>query len=186
MSNTAFFSHIGLFVIEDFLSEEQCDQIRGEANASRLVSAKIVDSTDTVNIQDSYRKTKTAQISKSRLLNIYEQILLLKPAIEDHFNIELEGCEVPQVLVYHTGDYFKVHRDNVAGQDTVVTRTAKRQISIVIFLNDQTAEPAEGSYCGGSLNLYDILDNPSWKDKGFPIKGRSGLLFAFRSGIEVV
>jgi SM-20-related protein len=179
MSNIDFFSIAGCFVFKKFLTLPQSKQLIAEASTAEFAAAKIVDPLDdSVYLSEDYRKTKAIKTSKATRVELYEKILALKPEIERHFDLALEGCEVPQILMYQPGDFFKVHRD----QDTNgKTRTKDRKVSAVLFLNEQTTEPRTGSYCGGSLNLYGLFDGPGWGDKGFPLGGQAGLLIAFRS-----
>lgn len=182
MSNISFLSHIGCFVIEDFLTKEFCEQIQQEAQQANLVSAGIVDDKDLAYVNEDYRKTKIAKISKETRVEIYNKMLALKPKLEEHFNVTLDESEKPEVLVYREGDYFKVHKDQ-DDQPDVKTSTSDRKVSIVIFLNTQTLEPQENCYGGGSLNLYGLINRTGWEDKGFPLGGKPGLLLAFRSNI---
>lgn len=182
MSVINFLSRLGCFVGEKFLSAEQCRQLKAEVFASGNVSASIVDGNDLVKIAENVRSTKVARVSKATLIALYEQMLALKPEIEQHFNIKLTGCEVPQILIYRKGDFFNLHKDQDDRHESK-TRTSDRKVSIVVFLNEQSREPHEGFYCGGSLNLYGLVDQPDWKDKGFPLGGLPGLLIAFRSNI---
>lgn len=182
MSNISFLSHIGCFVIENFLTEEFCEQILNEVNDENLVSAAIVDGKDLAYVKEDYRKTKIAKISKETKVEIYNRMLELKPRLEEHFQVKLERSEIPEVLVYREGDFFKVHKDQDDQIDSQ-TITSSRKVSMVIFLNTQSVEPADNCYNGGSLNLYGLINQPGWEDKGFPLGGKPGLLVAFRSNI---
>ena len=54
-----------------------------------------------------------------------------------------------------------------------------RRISIVVFLNDSSAEPEADTFCGGSLDFYENDDVPSSDCAVFSLKGETGLLVAF-------
>ena len=182
MSNISFLSHIGCFVLENFLSKEFCEQIQREIQEDKLVSAAIVDDKDLAYVNENYRKTKIAKISRETKVEIYNRMLSLKPNLEKHFEINLDKSEKPEVLVYRVGDFFKIHKDQDDQPDSQ-TITGNRKVSIVIFLNSQSDEPQENCYGGGSLNLYGLINQPGWEDKGFPLGGKPGLLVAFRSNI---
>ncbi len=51
-----------------------------------------------------------------------------------------------------------------------------------MFLNESGAPPV-GAYTGGQLILYGLIDDPHWKDVGFPVEPETGLLVAFRSRV---
>lgn len=180
MSNISFLSHIGCFIVENFLSKEFCEQIQKEARQANLVSAFVVDDKDSEYVDEDYRRTKVAKISKETSVEIYNKMLALKPELEKHFEISLNESEKPEVLVYRKGDFFKVHKDQ-DDEPNSQTTTSNRKVSVVVFLNMQSVEPEEDCYGGGSLNLYGLINRPGWEDKGFPLGGKPGLLVAFRS-----
>lgn len=182
MSNLSLLSQIGCFVVEKFLTAEQCEQLRVEALSSDFIPATTVNDDNLVSVNEAFRKTKNVDVSKATRHALYKQTLALKPEVEEYFSVKLEGCQTPQVLIYREGDYFKVHKD-VNDQNVANPVIARRQVSTVIFLNEQSPQPRKGCFCGGSLNLYGLIDQPGWNDKAFPIAGQVGLLIAFRSDL---
>jgi SM-20-related protein len=58
-----------------------------------------------------------------------------------------------------------------------------RQISAVIFLNSNSAQPGESTYGGGALTFYELLDDPIGQSLGFPLEAEEGLLIAFRADV---
>ncbi|HEX8255690.1 MAG TPA: 2OG-Fe(II) oxygenase [Thermoanaerobaculia bacterium] len=96
--------------------------------------------------------------------------------IAAHFDVALARAEEPQFLRYEPGDFFVAHQDGNTG--LVRTESEQRRISAVIFLNEQSSEPAEGSYGGGELVLHGRY--PDF-DKRYPLPARPGSLVAFRS-----
>ena len=58
-----------------------------------------------------------------------------------------------------------------------------RQVSIVIFLNDEDEVPAENTYSGGKLTFYGLVENEVFADFGFPVRGEAGKMVAFRSTV---
>jgi len=81
-----------------------------------------------------------------------------RAAIADHFGRALDGCEEPQFLRYVPGDYFVAHQD---GNTPVIhDHTRFRKVSVVIFLSEQSEQPREGAYSGGSLVLHGPHGRP--------------------------
>ena len=58
-----------------------------------------------------------------------------------------------------------------------------RRVSLVLFLNSESQEPAEDCYGGGQLTFYGLLEGPQWEKCPLPVKGEAGLLIAFRSDL---
>jgi SM-20-related protein len=99
-----------------------------------------------------------------------------KPELERRFSATLGGCRPPQFLRYRTGDFFRAHSDG-DGDGEAANQVARRQISVVVFLNDETTEPRPGCYVGGALTFYGLLD--AAPQLGLPVGGRAGRLVAF-------
>jgi predicted 2-oxoglutarate/Fe(II)-dependent dioxygenase YbiX len=180
MLKADFFTRFGLYVRKDFLDADLCAKLRSEAHAAPggRAKAKIVDLDNTPVLDESTRRTAIVAVSASSVSLVQEQLLALKPTLENHFRLTLTGCTEPHFLIYREGDFYKPHldRDPDSNVDHAIT---KRRVSVVIFLNDQTENPERGCYCGGSLTFYGLIDDPRWQTYGFPLFGETGLLIAF-------
>jgi len=180
MGNVDLLARVGLFVVKDFFDAEVCARLRAEAQSARASQASVV--RDTTLIDETSRRTKELAVSTSTTSFTKERLLGIKTGLENHFQLKLVGCESPQFLAYGPGDFFSLHQDS--SQETYKPQYVKeRKVSVVVFLNRQTEKPESVSYCGGSLTLYGLIQNPGWEKYGFPLGGQAGLLVAFRSDI---
>jgi SM-20-related protein len=177
-----FFSHLGLFVVKDVFNAEVCRQLRTEMQTAQHVPATIVKDSNYV-INEGARKTDLAQVSVATSSFVQNRLFELKPVIASHFNLTLNGCQPPKLLVYKTGYFFLPHVDQGPGAH-VPELERERQVSVVIFLNSETEEPEPGSYCGGALTFYGLIDEPPWHCMGLPLVGEEGLLIAFRPDLR--
>jgi SM-20-related protein len=181
MSNSDFFSRMGLFVRREFFDAELCQRLRLEASSARHTQALTYKDGMGVGIVDeNFRRAKAVKVSGQTRLSVADQLLAVKPTLEKHFNLPLLDCQRPDFLVYKEGDFFQPHRD-INDQPESPQIVKERRVSVVIFLNDQTKEPKPESYCGGSLIFYGLFDNPRGKEYGFPLVGERGMLIAFPS-----
>jgi SM-20-related protein len=103
----------------------------------------------------------------------------LIPELQTHFGTPLADCESPQYLIYHPGDFFRAHRDGGDAAPDEVTR--RRRVSVVIFVNRESEEPAEDAYGQGHLTFHQLLDGPHWERCAFHLDAEPGLLIAFPS-----
>jgi predicted 2-oxoglutarate/Fe(II)-dependent dioxygenase YbiX len=94
----------------------------------------------------------------------------VRPKLERHFSLTLNGHEPPHYLVYERGAFFVAHRDQPSSE---ASELSARRVSIVLFLNDD--------FSGGALTFYDLIDGPGWRGVGLPCEAAAGLLVAFRS-----
>jgi SM-20-related protein len=181
MPTSSFFAALWLFVAENFFDAELCARIRSELRVAAGRQGRIY-KRGTVLIDEKQRRTKLLEVDAPTMSFVEERLQGLKPALESHFHLVLTGCETPQFLVYREGDFFRQHLDHGPEPDDP-QYLKDRRVSAVVFLNGQAEEPGPDSYCGGSLKLYGLMDDPPWKACGFPLIGEPGLLVAFRSDV---
>ena len=181
MPTSSFFASLGLFVVKDFLDAELCARIRSEMRVATGIQGRIY-KRGTVLIDEKERRAKHMEVDAPTMSCVEERLRGLKPALESHFHLVLTGCETPQFLIYREGDFFRQHLDHGRELDDP-QYLRDRRVSAVVFLNGQAEEPGPDAYCGGSLKLYGLIDDPLWKACGFPLIGEPGLLVAFRSDV---
>ncbi len=178
MPTAEFFTRFGLFVLKNFLEKELCTRCCREIDEAPQAKATIGGTDETNVIDESIRKVKWAAVPATTASLVEARFLALIPTLERHFNVTLTRCEPPNFLTYQEGDFYEVHIDN--GDDARPDH-GRRKVSVVIFLNGQAQQPADGTYCGGSLTFYGLIDDPRWLTYGFPLNSEPGLLIAFRS-----
>ena len=181
MPTSTFFASLGLFVVKDFFDAELCARIRSELRVATGSPGRIY-KRGTVLIDEKKRSTKRMEVDAPTTSCVEERLRGLKPALESHFHLVLTGCETPRFLVYREGDFFRQHLDHGPEPDDP-QYLQDRRVSVVVFLNGQAEAPRPDSYCGGSLKLYGLIDDPPWKACGFPLIGEQGLLVGFRSDV---
>jgi len=171
MSQTAPAAHFNLFLLPNFLDAETCAQIRTELAEAPTTQAPVYIQGSEGLVHDTVRKTTSVHPSSETFDDVHVRMLQQKSALEQHFRETLHDCERPQFLRYEKGDFFVRHQDgNTRQLDFDHLRV--RRISIVVFLNDFSAEPREGCFSGGTLNFYD-------QTMTFSLEGETGLLVAF-------
>jgi SM-20-related protein len=182
MPDPNFFARLGLFVVKDFFAPELCARLRLEARSAARAQALAYFKGDAgIGIVDeNFRRAKLVKVSKQTRRSVEQHLIAVKPMVEKHFNLPLGGCQDPGFLAYKEGDFFRPHRD-ISDDPGCPKALKERRVSVVIFLNDQSVEPEPDSYCGGSLIFYGLIDDPRWKEYGFPLVGERGLLIAFPS-----
>jgi SM-20-related protein len=177
MPNPKFFRAAGLFLQEEFLFAQQCDAIREEMAASQQSNAALARQGVAGLVVDPYvRKTRLVKVSKDTRLKMHEALTNLLPTLSAHFTVTLTGIQPTDFLAYREGDFFARHMDVSKSTDRV---EARRKVSVIVFLNDQSEAPCDGAYTGGSLVFYGLLP-PPFEILGHPLAGKRGSLVAFR------
>ena len=180
MSSLNFFSSLGVFLVKNFFDAELCARLSAEVRDAAGVSTTIYKGDQTFAVDEERRRAKLRRVGEGARLLVEGRLMGVKPALEAHFKTELHGIQGPDFLTYKPGDFFLAHRDGNADPDAPGVMKARR-VSVVIFLNGESDGPDAACYSGGALTLFGLIDAPVWESKGFPLRGKEGLLVAFRS-----
>lgn len=182
MPDAAFFSKLGLFLVEDFFDAETSARLCAEMSVGVRTSAAVVDGYSTVERHKAnVRQTKNVTPTEETSDLVRESLRALRPRLEKYFDLRLRDCEKPQFLIYEKGDFFRPHHD-ADQHPSKPEYVRKRAISVVVNLNGEDKR-APACYSGGSLIFYGLVQKPHWDRFGFPLVGKRGLLIAFPSTV---
>ena len=181
MPRFSFFTHLGLMAVKDLFDAELCAALRAEMRW-QSGSPAMVGGAATRTVDEELRRASCVEVSSHTKSLIKERLSDLQPELESHFKIALKGFEKPQFLVYREGCFYTTHQDS-SDDPQAIEYFRERKVSIVIFLNDESEEPAQEVYSGGQLTFYGLINDPLWKHCGLPLIGERGLLIAFRSDV---
>src|SRR5215831_3483487 len=181
MPRPDFFGRLGLFVIEGFFDADLCQRVLHEVQSATQIPVSVLDGyTFEERVKEDTRRTRRGTVGATSERLVESRLAAVKPSLESHFGVTLEGCEKAQFLVYGEGDFFRPHRDrdDEPGKPRYIR---DRKVSVTIFLNDErTGAPA---YRGGALTFYGLITDPRWEKYGFPLTGEAGTMVAFRSDV---
>ncbi|MGH7899901.1 MAG: 2OG-Fe(II) oxygenase [Candidatus Binatia bacterium] len=181
MLRSDFFARFGMLVAEKFFDEDSCARLRREARSATVARAAVWNGVDNV-VDETARRTARAGVSSEAEALVERRLLELKPRLERHFRLGLRGVQKPQFLIYRRGDFFECHTDDNP-EPVAPARLKERQVSVVIFLNGEGGNGDRATSTGGALTFPGLIDDPRLKARGFPVRGESGLLIAFRSNV---
>jgi SM-20-related protein len=179
MPAPGFFQQLGLFVVPNFLDRESGAELCRKIAAAPAEPAGIVTRSGEDRFDEDIRKVDSRILPKEHRAGLKQRLRGLIPDLQKHFGMALADCEPLQFLIYHPGYFFKPHRDGGHAGNNEETR--QRRVSVVIFLNRESQEPAENAYGQGQLTFYALLDGPQWERCKFSLNAEPGLLIAFPS-----
>lgn len=180
MPPISFFASFGLLAVPNFLERDLCAEIREEMATAGEVAATVRAADRSYAVDQQSRRTNWAEVSEETSSLVSERLMSLRADVAKVFGIEVSGVQRPQFLRYREGDFFAAHQDR--GSDRKGAEFAQqRQVSAVIFLNDETSEARPDTYEGGALTLFGLLDTHDDRDVGLPVSGEAGALIAFPS-----
>ena len=172
---------LGLFVQPGFIPEELCGALQDDVLARAGEAAEVFVGEHGQVVPD-IRRTLEVPVADVLRAEVQARLDSLRPALSTHFGMALTASEGVGFLVYEPGGFYRPHRDR-ASHDAAATgnETVRRRVSVVVFVNRTSETPGPFEYAGGRLTLYGLIDEPPWRDVGFPIDADRGLLVAFDS-----
>jgi SM-20-related protein len=173
---------LGIYTDEEFFDRQTCERLKAEMRAGVHARAEIYDRGWDRKLDEGKRSTLKVQVSPQARAFVEERMLERLPLLRRHFELEATACQEPSFLIYQPGDFFEPHQD-LSPSERAPDLVKRRTISAVVFLSDEADADAPGEYAGGSLAFYGLLPDPRCASLGIPVRGRAGLLVAFRSGV---
>jgi len=167
---------VDLLIIKDYLDAARRDEIFAELKLVSGGPATVYGKEKAGAVEPQVRKVTRLAVSPETRGRLMQQLLERKGQIEEHFGITLSECEEPQFLRYQAGDYFVAHQDG--NTPLIFDQSRHRRVSVVIFLNSQSPEPAPDTYGGGDLVFHGPYHEPTFR---LPVAAEPGTLVAFRA-----
>jgi SM-20-related protein len=173
---------LGIYTDEEFFDQPTCERLKAEMHAGVQARAKVYERGRDRTLDESKRSTLQVQVSPRTRAFVEESLMERLPLLRRHFELEATECQEPTFLIYRPGDFFEPHRD-LSTDERAPGFVKRRSISTIIFLSDEAAGEGPGEYAGGSLAFYGLLADPRCERIGIPVRGKTGMLVAFRSGV---
>src|SRR5262249_22248191 len=127
------FTKLGLYVVRDFLGADECARLRAVARTGASMPAMVVNA-GIATLDEESRRTVRVEIPSEEAARVSARLEALGPTLEEHFGRRQSLVwEMPQLLVYHAGHFFRRHHDRSLDPKEEVT--SPRRVSIVVFLN---------------------------------------------------
>lgn len=167
---------IDLFIIRDYLDAARRAEIVAELKLAGGGAATVYGKQEAGAVEPRVRKATRLAVATETRARLRGQLLERKRPLEEHFGITLSECEEPQFLRYEEGDYFVAHQDG--NTPLIFDDSRHRKVSVVIFLNSQSQEPAPETYGGGALVFHGPYHEPPLR---VPVAAAPGTLVAFRA-----
>lgn len=170
--------NFNLYLNREFFDAQTCDEIISELFSAPDSPATVYGNSGTGSIDERVRKATRLMPSSETVERVRRRLLEMREEVGAHFGISLKGCEDPQFLRYRVGDFFVAHQDGNTGL-LLSNREQSRKVSVVIFLNRESASPEDGSYGGGSLVFSEW--RPRRNRGRYSVMGETGMIVAFQS-----
>ena len=170
-----FFERFGFFTESGLLDPEEAASLREEMAGAAARVSTVAEGETADEVDEGQRSSKWAQVSDETRTRLQERLLTLKPALAAHFGQEFADCQPAQFLVYRKGDFFGAHHDTSEDEEAA-DFVRERRISVILFVNGVSEEPAPDSFGGGALTFYGLMDDAR---VGLPVDAEPGLAVGF-------
>jgi PKHD-type hydroxylase len=161
-----------LLLLPNVLDLATCARIRRAMDAGTPEPSEILDATFV--LDEQVRHSTHVEVDEETREIIERRLDAQGTAIERFFGVAIEEREGVSLLRYRAGGFFKPHRDR--GEVAGWPGAARREISLVLFLNSSDDAGRGGAFSGGALRLFDE-DESAWHD----LHSQAGTLVAFPS-----
>jgi SM-20-related protein len=149
---------IDLYEIDEFLDAGTLAELRAELERAAGAAATVLGAGDGGTVRSAVRRTTKLSVAPELRERVTALLNARRPALEQHFGVELSGCEAPQFLRYEEGDFFVPHQDG--NTPMIMDDSRFRRVSAVIFVNARSDAPADGTYGGGELVFHGPYTQP--------------------------
>lgn len=181
MPRAGFLAQLGWFVAPEFFDATACASMRREMQWSPSDPARILNDENQLSVDADLRRTEVALVSSETRLLVNSRLMAIRSSLENHFGLELVGCEPPSFLVYKQGFYYGRHVDANRSPEAPI-KFRERRVSVSIFLNGEGEKDEPDTYSGGSLAFHGSQrDDLHTGQPGLALTGEQGLLIGFRS-----
>jgi SM-20-related protein len=181
MSSADLFARFGILIRHGFLAEDLCQRVIAGIRSGRANQATVGNDHGDYVVDESSRRVSQIEVNEETRVLVEPSLRALKSVLEEHFHIALSHYQRPCFLYYGIGDHYVPHTDS--RHDNVDSLSREREVSVVVFLNQQSEHKADGCYGGGDLAFFGLLTAPGMEARGLPLAAEKGLLVAFRSDL---
>ena len=129
MAPPEFFAKFGVFVQPNFLSLDECRQLRDEMSVAPSEAARVGQPSTEVQgplegvVSESVRRSSLTHVSAETRSQFVARFLSLRSRCETFFDASLAGeIEEPKFLIYRPGDFFLPHTDRRKPEDQGATK----------------------------------------------------------------
>ncbi len=173
---------LGLLLVPDFFSAGLCRQLSDACDAQSRESASILIN-GAAAVDPKVRRAECCDIDDNVLSGkVKERLDFGLRQAARHYAVDLVDYEVPQIVRYPAGGFYRAHIDCEKAEPGR-TRTQARKVSCVVFLNSSGQSNDVQGFTGGALAFFGLTKDPTSENYKTLLYPQQGLLVAFRSDL---
>jgi predicted 2-oxoglutarate/Fe(II)-dependent dioxygenase YbiX len=164
-------------LIPGFLDRETCRRIRAAMDRGIAEPAEVLGSE--VVIDDGVRRASDIEVDPSTLAVVELKLESARAAIGTYHGLPIAAREGASFLRYGPGGFYRRHCDQAV--EAAWPDASKRQVSLVVFLNNSRSVPEPDEFSGGELVMFPDGSQGSSPGESIEIVPREGSLIVFRA-----
>jgi predicted 2-oxoglutarate/Fe(II)-dependent dioxygenase YbiX len=165
---------VRIFIASDVLDAPSCRRVQAAMDSGTPEPAEVL--SDGFEVQQDVRRATQIDIAETVMAIVDAALDAVRVPIASFYGLILKSREGASLLRYETGGFYKPHVDRAHVPSWPLT--AKRQITIVLFLESSRDVEPSGRFSGGVLRLFPDDDDP------IEIVPQSGTLVAFPAAMQ--
>ena len=164
-------------LIPGFLDAATCRRLRDAMDRGIAGPAEVLDSE--IVLDDGVRRVSDIEVDRVTLAAVERKLESARAPIEAYHGGPIAEREGPSFLRYAPGGFYRRHCDQAAA--AAWPDAARRQVSLVIFLNSSRPVPQPNEFSGGELVMFPEESPDSPAGEPMRIVPVEGSLVAFRA-----
>jgi predicted 2-oxoglutarate/Fe(II)-dependent dioxygenase YbiX len=150
-------SSLNIFIAPHVMDAPGCRRVQTAMDSGTAEPAEVL--ADAVEVQDEVRRASQIDVSDVVLAMVDTKLDHMRESISQFYGVSLHGREGTSFLRYDVGGFYKRHVDRA--HVTSWPMTARRKVTVVLFLESSRDAELSGGFSGGVLRLYpDDLSRP--------------------------
>ena len=162
-------------LIPGFLDAATCRQLRAAMDSGVAEPAEVLGSE--VVIDQRARRASDIEVDLPTLAAVELKLEDARAAIALYHGLSITGREGPSFLRYDPGGFYRRHCDQAV--EDAWPDAARRQLSVVVFLNSSRSAPERDEFSGGELVMFPEISPGFPAGEPLEIVPRQGYLVAF-------
>jgi predicted 2-oxoglutarate/Fe(II)-dependent dioxygenase YbiX len=147
---------VRIFTAADVLDATACRRVQAAMDAGTREEAEVL--ADEIELQEDVRRATLIDVADAVLAMVEAALDTRRDPIAQFYDVMLQSREGTGFLRYETGGFYKPHVDRADVPSW--PETARRQITVVLFLESSREVDPSGGFSGGVLRLFPDDGDP--------------------------
>jgi predicted 2-oxoglutarate/Fe(II)-dependent dioxygenase YbiX len=161
---------LNIFIAPDVMDAPTCRRVQTAMDSGVAEQAEVL--ADTFEVQGEVRHALQIEVADTVIAMVDGTFDMVREPIARFYNLALQGREGTSFLRYETGGFYRRHVDRAHVPSWPMT--ARRRLTVVLFLESAREAEQSGGFTGGLLRLY-----PEDESQPVDITPTRGMLVAF-------